>query len=74
MGIPWILFGLLFLIVMAFRSWSILLLTPAAALIGSLGSTNLALAQAYGIDLALLHRIAIISSGTLESLLIMELF
>ncbi|HHF7366768.1 TPA: GntP family permease [Legionella bozemanae] len=34
----------------------------------SLGSTYLALAQKYGIDPALLHRIAVISSGTLDSL------
>lgn len=34
----------------------------------SLGSTYLTLAQEYGIDLALLHRVAVISSGTLDSL------
>ncbi|HHT0592099.1 TPA: hypothetical protein ACTXXA_001769 [Legionella anisa] len=35
----------------------------------SLGSTYLTLAQEYGIDLALLHRVALIfSSGTLNSL------
>jgi H+/gluconate symporter-like permease len=34
----------------------------------SLGSIYLSMAQQYGIDLGLLHRVAVISSGTLDSL------
>ena len=42
--------------------------SPGAIALDALGSTYMRLATEHGIDPALMHRVAVISSGTLDSL------